>query len=414
MSEVERETIRLLMRVKRGDVNARERLVRLHTPLVKKIVASFADRGEPLEDLFQEGLVGLLSAIDLYDPSYETQFATYAYHLIKGQIRHYLRDKRGLIRQPAWIQEIRAKILKAKEKLLETLGREPTPEEIAQYTGLTLDRIQEALATLRTTQVLPLDTSSLNDTLESVNPETLKINSPDASLPVEDIMTLHNALEVLRPIERRIVQEFFFNGLKQSEISRKLGITGASVNRLLKSALNHLQEHFRQVLGADHGLPGRLQILWDRAEETENLILDLVTQTYHQDYFYERLQEEVLKAQRYSYEVALVRLHLEGPTLQGNKKDKTLAEVAQVFKTNIRRIDLLGRTGDTEFGILLPYTSAGACVVGNRLKNAVRKVPSPNLVTLRVSVGTAVFPKDALTAEDLFCKATPEPSTHKV
>lgn len=414
MSVVEKETTQLLMRAKRGDRDARERLVHLHTPLVKKIAASFVGRGEPLEDLFQEGLIGLLSAIDLYDPSYKTQFSTYAYHLIKGQIRHYLRDRKGLIHQPAWIQELRTKILKAKEKLLEKLGREPTPEEIAQHTGLPLDRVEEALATLRTTQVLSLDATLLSDNLESVNPETLKINSAETPLPIEDIMTLHNALEVLRPIEQRIVEEFFFNGLRQSEISRKLGITGAHVNRLLKSALTRLQEHFRQILGTDHSLPGRLRILWDQAEETENLTLDLATQTYRQAYFYERLQEEVLKAQRYSYEIALVRLHLEGPTLHSERKEEVLAEVAQVFKTNIRRIDLLGRTGDTEFGILLPYTSAGANVVGNRLKKAIRIAPSPNLVTLRVSVGTAVFPKDALTAECLFSKAAPKPSPHKV
>src|SRR5437588_9792787 len=105
------------------DPQARETLVAAYSPLVKSVAAHFLNSGEMFEDLLQEGKIGLLSAIDLFNPQYNIQFSTYAHHLIAGQIRHYLRDLGTLIRQPAWIQEERARVGKIRTGMMERLGR---------------------------------------------------------------------------------------------------------------------------------------------------------------------------------------------------------------------------------------------------------------------------------------------------
>ncbi len=123
----------------------RDRLISQHLYLVQTVARKFSGLGESHDDLLQEGAMGLINAVDLYDPERGVQFSTYATHLVEGQIRHYLRDKGKLIKQPAWVQELTTKIMKATEALTQELDREPTQAEIAARVGTTQQKIKEML-----------------------------------------------------------------------------------------------------------------------------------------------------------------------------------------------------------------------------------------------------------------------------
>src|SRR3989304_4696162 len=117
------------------DTALRDRIIAEHLYLVQAVAKKFSGLGESHDDLLQEGSMGLINAVDLYDLSRGVRFSTYASHLIEGQIRHYLRDKGMLIRQPAWVQELGSKINKATDQLAHKLERAPSLSEIAKHLG---------------------------------------------------------------------------------------------------------------------------------------------------------------------------------------------------------------------------------------------------------------------------------------
>jgi len=123
----------------------REELVRRHTGLVRAIAAEFSFTGEPFDDLVQAGYLGLLGAVANFDLARGTKFSTYATHLIKGEIRHYIRDKHGSVHVPLWIRSLASKVTEAQDHLYQTLGRPPTLEEIAHHLGVKPGAVREAL-----------------------------------------------------------------------------------------------------------------------------------------------------------------------------------------------------------------------------------------------------------------------------
>ena len=125
------ETIKLIKEAHAGDKEARDRLVTENMGLVWSIVRRFAGRGHELEDLFQIGSIGLLKAIDKFDPSFEVRFSTYAVPMITGEIKRFLRDD-GMIKVSRSLKEMSVKIQAAREHMTNDLGREPTLDEIAR------------------------------------------------------------------------------------------------------------------------------------------------------------------------------------------------------------------------------------------------------------------------------------------
>ncbi|HEY3415389.1 MAG TPA: sigma-70 family RNA polymerase sigma factor, partial [Armatimonadota bacterium] len=141
---------------KTHDSAMRDQLVCAHLELVHSVARRFMGLGESLEDLVQEGSIGLLNAVDLFDPDRGVKFSTYACHLIIGQIQHYLRDRGRLIRQPAWVQELNTKVARATEQLFQQLGRDPQVEEIAAHLHLTEDVVQNVISARELNRVLSL------------------------------------------------------------------------------------------------------------------------------------------------------------------------------------------------------------------------------------------------------------------
>ena len=139
------QVLETIKRAHQGDKAARDRLVQENMPLVWSIVRRFSNRGYEPEDLFQIGSIGLLKAIDRFDTAYEVKFSTYAVPLIIGEIRRYLRDD-GMLKVSRSLKETAWKVRKAEAELQNTVGREPTLEELSEKTGIRKEEIVQSLA----------------------------------------------------------------------------------------------------------------------------------------------------------------------------------------------------------------------------------------------------------------------------
>ena len=138
------ETMRLIRKSHEGDKEARDRLVMENVGLIWSIVRRFSGRGHEMEDLFQIGSIGLMKAIDKFDPSFEVRFSTYAVPMIAGEIKRFLRDD-GMIKVSRSLKEMSVKIQAAREEMRNILGREPTLEEIAGKLEVSREEIEASL-----------------------------------------------------------------------------------------------------------------------------------------------------------------------------------------------------------------------------------------------------------------------------
>ncbi|MGQ9525546.1 MAG: sigma-70 family RNA polymerase sigma factor [Armatimonadota bacterium] len=393
------ELLRLAKRQK--DPRALDALIKVHTPLVKSIAARFRSSGEPFDDLVQEGLLGLLSAIELFDDSHGIRFTTYAHHLITGQIRHYLRDRGTLIRQPAWIQELRSKLERCRAELAEQLGREPTNAEIAAKAQVPEKRVEEVYALQRSTRVLRLDDVSSERDRPSVELERTPDRSPP-SISLEDRVAVEESIAQLKPVEQKVIRHFFFQDMSQTEIARKLGVSCNYVSRILKAGLGKLRASL-----AAAGAVGLDQMLQSRLAQVEaDAVLDAETGLYSRQYFTERLEEELIRGKRYGHNVAIVRVALAGLP-SGPDGPQLLAAAAGLIKNTVRRVDIVCRFGDAEFGIIMPHTAFGAGAAANRIRDRFASSEDASLAALTIHTGIAVFPDQAISASVLIDLADP-------
>ena len=218
----------------------RNRLTTLHLPLAEHLARRFAGRGEPYEDLVQVATIGLIKAIDRYDPTRGAEFSTYATPTILGEIKRWFRDKGWAIRVPRRLQELRLSISSATTELVQQHGRSPTVAELAAATRSSEDDVLEALETAAAYSTVSLDSTDPSDN----GPSTIEtLGHDDEALEgVENRETLSRLLGLLPERERRIVTLRFFRGMTQSQIAAEVGISQMHVSRLLARALIQLRE----------------------------------------------------------------------------------------------------------------------------------------------------------------------------
>lgn len=245
--EKEREKFRLYRKTE--DERLREELINEYRPLAEHIARQFLDSGEPLEDLVQYALIGLIKAIEGYDPDRGVEFTTYAWYQIRGEISHYLRDQGKIISEPAWLQEARIKIERARNKLRQTLKREPTSDELLQETGLRPEVIRRVLETEQLFRV-----SSLDETLEEEDEgvtdlERLVVESEQVD--IEQRYLIHRAMEKLPDLHRKVIEYLFWEDLTMTEIARSLGVSVTYVSYLYRQAI----ENLRRFLGVSSAEP---------------------------------------------------------------------------------------------------------------------------------------------------------------
>lgn len=235
----EKEKRELLKRSKEGDTTAREELINGNLRLVLSVIQSFKSRSDNPDDLFQVGCIGLIKAIDNFDPTLDVRFSTYAVPMIIGELRRYLRDFNS-VRVPRSLRDLAYKALKAKECLSSKLSHEPTVEEIATEINEPAKSVAKALDAI-------LEPISIYDPIYSDNGDSLYVldqikdeNSNDEAWL--DNIAIKNAISNLGERERNILLMRFYNGKTQTEVSKEIGISQAQVSRLEKSALEKMRK----------------------------------------------------------------------------------------------------------------------------------------------------------------------------
>ena len=225
-----------------GDMEAREQLVMSHLNLVRFLANKFKNRGEPLDDLVQVGYLGLLKAIDRFDPDRGLEFTTYATPTILGEIKRHFRDKGWSVRVPRRLQELSAKVNQATDTLTTQLQRSPTIQEIADYLDASVDEVLEAMESSSAYSSVPLEGtgSSENDDAPSVID---RYGSEDNELAfTDDRLVIEEALKGFSPREREVIELRFLKGMTQIEIAEQLGISQVQVSRLLRRTLKEIQD----------------------------------------------------------------------------------------------------------------------------------------------------------------------------
>jgi len=225
------------------DPHARERLVERYLPLARKLASRYRGRaGEPFDDLLQVARLGLLRALDRFDPDHGTAFSSFAVPTILGELKRYFRDTGWSAHVPRGAQELALKVQNAEQAVSSRLGRSPTAIELAQYMELTVERVIDGLEAAAAHHAGSLEqphdeldgeSRSLCDVLGEDDPRFEQI---DARL------TITSAARALSEREQRVLQLRFDGELTQSEIAKRIGVSQMQVSRILRGALERLRE----------------------------------------------------------------------------------------------------------------------------------------------------------------------------
>lgn len=238
----EAEKTELFRRVQKGDKEARELYIKGNLRLVLSVIQRFSGGNENLDDLFQIGCIGLMKAIDNFQPdTYDVKFSTYAVPMIVGEVKRYLRDSSSSIRVSRSLRDTAYKAIYAKESLMKKNCKEPTINEIADEVGITREEVVFAMDAIQSPVSLfdPVYTEG-GDTLYVMDQISDKKNKEEKW--VEDI-ALKEAIDRLPGREQNIIQMRFFDGKTQMEVAEEIGISQAQVSRLEKNALKSMRNY---------------------------------------------------------------------------------------------------------------------------------------------------------------------------
>lgn len=234
------ETMELLKRTKKGDMDAREQLIAGNLRLVLSVIQKFTNRGENVDDLFQVGCIGLIKAIDNFNTDLDVRFSTYGVPMIIGEIRRYLRDNSSL-RVSRSMRDTAYKVLQAKEKFMAEHQREPTVEEVAKVLEIRREDVVMALDAI-------MDPVSLYEPVYSDGGDTICVmdqvkDSKNTDESWLEQIALKEAIARLTDRERHILSLRFFEGKTQMEVSAEVGISQAQVSRLEKNAIHQIKKN---------------------------------------------------------------------------------------------------------------------------------------------------------------------------
>ena len=228
-----------------GDIGARQELIERHVEFVRRLAQRYARRGEQLDDLTQVGCVGLIKAIDRYDGGFGASLTTYAAPNILGEIKRHFRDRGWSVRVPREIQELNVKLGKTVDALTTKLGRSPSVEELAAETGATVEQVLEALESSSAYSALSLSEGPDPDEEGGGPMETLGADDKEFEVS-ETRITLASGIQRLPARERTILHLRFFEGLTQSEIADRVGISQMHVSRLIRNSLDKMRDELER------------------------------------------------------------------------------------------------------------------------------------------------------------------------
>jgi RNA polymerase sigma-B factor len=235
-----------------------EVLVERYSKLVRSCVRQYRGSPEPAEDLMQVGYVGLLKAINNFDPGFGTSLSAYAQPCVSGEIKRHFRDKRWQVHVRRAAQELLLELRKATEELTQQLGRQPSDEELAERLGVSADELAEARQADLMFSSYSLD-APLSDRDDPAMLADLLGDDDPGVLHTIDIESVNAHWDELPEREQRILVMRFYGNLTQTEIGERLGISQMHVSRLLTRALTHLKTKLLDEGDGFNGPPGDVE-----------------------------------------------------------------------------------------------------------------------------------------------------------
>ena len=233
------EMIELFHKYKKGDEEAKQKLINGNLKLVLSILKKYNNRIDNMDDLFQVGTIGLIKAIDNFDLSFNVKFSTYAVPMILGEVKRFLRDNNS-IRIARSIKDTAYKVMKAKEELTSTLGKEPSIELIAKKLEIPVLEVVDAIEAMK-------DTISMFEPIYNDGGDTIYLvdqleDKKNNLYSIDTRIALKEALKELKEKEKYILTERYIIGKTQMELAQELGISQAQISRLEKSGIEFLRK----------------------------------------------------------------------------------------------------------------------------------------------------------------------------
>ena len=227
-----------------GSRAVRDELIEHHRWLAVHCARRFDHRGEPFDDLAQVALIGVVKAVERFDPERGTTFATFAVPTIMGELRRHFRDATWPLKVPRVVKELSLRLNGVIEELSHELGRSPTLDALAASTGATVEDVIEALDAARSYRMRSLDAPSDHDDA----PWSAELRDDDDALAGSDArLAVRELVALLPPREREIVYLRYFRGLTQSEIAAEMGLSQVHVSRLLRNSLERLHDELAEL-----------------------------------------------------------------------------------------------------------------------------------------------------------------------
>ncbi|MCL2311608.1 MAG: SigB/SigF/SigG family RNA polymerase sigma factor [Firmicutes bacterium] len=231
----EKEKIKLITKAQSGDMSAREKLINGNLRLVLSVVQRFANRGEPLDDLFQIGTIGLIKAVDNFNILQKTRFSTYAVPMVIGEIRRYIRDNTS-IRVSRSMRDTAYKAIQIKEKIFANKSKEATIEEIAEELETTKESVAIALESIVEPTSLDEPFSGNEDSISLID----QISGETDEMWLDEIL-LKQRIKNLDSREKTILSKRFLSGKTQTEVAKEINISQAQVSRIEKNAIRKVK-----------------------------------------------------------------------------------------------------------------------------------------------------------------------------
>jgi RNA polymerase sporulation-specific sigma factor len=236
------EQLVCLAKIRNGDKQARAEFIHANMRLVLSVIQRYINKRGATDDVFQVGCIGLIKAIDNFDPRFNVQFSTYAVPMIVGEIRRFLRDTNSL-RVSRSLRDTAYKALQARDKIMKERGEEPTIDEIAKEIDMPYNQVYFALNA--TSNTVSLDDIIYDEGNKGITMmEKVAGTENESDRLIEDVM-LQKAIRALGVREREILVMRYFHGKTQVEVSEEVGISQAQVSRLEKNALDGIKKRIR-------------------------------------------------------------------------------------------------------------------------------------------------------------------------
>src|SRR3712207_4230083 len=241
----QRDDQRLMRRHRRGDAGARDELIERYMPLARSLALRYRRASEPLDDLIQVASVGLVKAVDRWDPDRGLAFSSYAVPTILGELRRYFRDSTWDVRPARDMQELCLAVEEARDELWIELGRSPTVDDLASHVKRTPEEVMEALQASDGRSLRSLDAPVHEEEGDSASAGELIGDHDPGFDRVEAGATIEQLTSILDERAREILRLRFQEDLLQSEIAERVGCSQMHVSRIIRSSLERLYAYGR-------------------------------------------------------------------------------------------------------------------------------------------------------------------------